>query len=61
MLSSQKIKKIRERYNRLYKEDIRMGNICICSEDIPTEDEFVDDFYDEAEYMEEYYDRKYGE
>ena len=37
MLSSQKI---RERYNRLYKED---------------------DSYDEAEYMEEYYDRKYGE
>ena len=46
---------IRERYNRLYKEDIRMGN---CSEDIPTE-EFVDDFYDETECMEEYYERKY--
>ncbi len=46
MLSSQKI---RERYNRLYNEDI------------PTEDDFVDDSYDEAEYMEEYYDRKYGE
>lgn len=56
MLSSQRI---RERYHYLYEEDLRMGNIC--SEDIPTEDEFVDDFYDEAEYMEEYYDRKYGE
>ncbi len=55
MLSS----RIRERYHYLYEEDLRMGNIC--SEDIPTEDEFVDDFYDEAEYMEEYYDRKYGE
>lgn len=56
MLSNQTI---RERYNRLYKEDIRMGNIC--SEDIPTEDDFVNDSYDESEYMEEYYDRKYGE
>lgn len=53
MLYSQKI---RERYNRLYKEDIRMGN---CTEDIPTEEEFVDDFYDETECMEEYYERKY--
>lgn len=47
------LSRIRERYNRLYKEDIRMGN---CSEDIPTE---VDDFYDETECMEEYYERKY--
>lgn len=53
MLSNQTI---RGRYNRLYKEDIRMGN---CSEDIPTEDDFVDDSYDEGEYMEEYYERKY--
>ena len=53
MLSNQTI---RGRYNRLYKEDIVMGNIC---EDIPTEEEFVDDFYDETECMEEYYERKY--
>ena len=56
MLSS---KEIRERYRHLYVEDIRMGNIC-SDEDIPTEEEYLDQYVDETSYMEEYYERKYG-
>lgn len=56
MLSS---KEIRERYRRLYEEDIRMGNIC-SGEDIPTEEEYLDQYVDETSYIEEYYERKYG-
>lgn len=56
MLSS---KEIRERYRRLYEKDIRMGNIC-SDEDIPTKEEYLDQYVDETSYMEEYYERKYG-
>ena len=43
----------------LSSKEIRMGNIC-SDEDIPTEEEYLDQYVDETSYMEEYYERKYG-
>ncbi len=51
---------IRKRYHQLFDEDIKMGNFSN-DEDIPTEEEYLDQYVDETSYMEEYYERKYGQ
>lgn len=53
------IKRISDKYHTLYDEDRKMGNFT-SDDEMLSEDEFVDEYFDETSYMEAYYESKYG-